>query len=69
MKQLNLFDLPEEATVLRAPVAAIPQEKWDAWWIELLCRPRDKWDDTDGDSVEPNDRLPSAKQEGIPGLV
>jgi hypothetical protein len=40
MEQLTLFDFPDEPTTFKSPIAAIPQDKWDAWWIELLCRAR-----------------------------
>jgi hypothetical protein len=68
MEQLTLFDFPDEPTIFKAPIAAIPQDKWDTWWLELLCRPRDKWEAADNDGVELGDRSLSAKQERIPGL-
>ena len=67
MDQLSLFDFPDEPAILRAPIAVISQNKWDAWWLELLCRPRDEWDDPD-DGAEPSDLRIPARQEMLPGV-
>jgi len=65
MEQLSLFDFPDDPIFLKAPVA-IPG-KWDAWWLELLCHPRDEWEDADDEAVARSRGL-AAKQERIPGL-
>jgi hypothetical protein len=68
MEQLSLFDFPDEPTIFKAPIASISQDKWEAWWLELLCRPRDAWDDAD-DGAQPNDRRVAASQEVLPGVL
>jgi hypothetical protein len=65
MEQLSLFDFPDEPIIFKAPVA-IPQGKWDAWWLELLRHPRDEWEDADDDAEPRHHGL--AKQDRIPGL-
>jgi hypothetical protein len=65
MEQLSLFDLPA------APVrfgTTTSEEKWDRWWLELLRRPREDWEDRE--EPEPSDRLGAMpKQEKLPGLM
>jgi hypothetical protein len=67
MKQLSLFEFTDEPEIIRAPVLNIPQER-SAWWIELLRRPRDEWDDSDDGSEAAEVKL-AVKQERIPGLA
>ena len=67
MDQLSLFDFPEESTIFRAPIATIPQDKWDAWWLKLLCEPRNDWEDKE-DFDLPAKGQAQQKQEAIPGL-
>jgi hypothetical protein len=66
MEQLSLFDFPDERSLFKAPVA-LPQGKWDAWWLELLRHPRAEWEDSD-DEAEPRRHGVAARQERIPGL-
>jgi hypothetical protein len=65
MEQLSLFDFPE------APVrfgTTTSEEKSDRWWLDLLRRPRDDWEDRE--EVEPSDRYGTVpKQEMLPGLT
>jgi hypothetical protein len=68
MEQLTLFDFPDEPTTFKSPIAAIPQGKWDAWWIQLLCRARNQGDDSD-DGAEPSESRVTAKQEPLPGML
>jgi hypothetical protein len=65
MEQLSLFDFPD------APVrlgATISEEKWDGWWLDLLRRPPDDWEDRD--EADPNGRYGTPPmQETLPGLT
>jgi hypothetical protein len=68
MEQLSLFDFPDEPTKLKAPSDTASQDKWDAWWLELLRRPRDDWEDRN--EPEPSDSYGAAPmQEKLPGLT
>jgi hypothetical protein len=68
MEQLSLFDFPDASTRLMAPSDTASQDKWDAWWLELLRRPLDDWEDRD--EPEPSGRHGAAsKQATLPGLI